>query len=366
MRSIAIPKLYSILHERVLPLVADQCDSRLTNLALLMLGLYRGRSVHLSRIASRIPSRARKVCTTERLRRFLSNPAVKVELWYAATAQTLLQRAAVNGWVHFIIDSSKIGFGQQLLMVSLAYGRRSLPIAWRWIPYKRGHSTTQQQLALLRVVKGLVPVGVQASLVGDCEFGRPLLLEELDHWGWQYALRQPGDHLIWPSSASDWLRLDWIHLLPNVPHWLTHTLLTAENAYPTSLVLYHQSGQREAWFLATNCACPRAAIRLYRRRMWIEEMFGDMKTNGFDVEATHLRDSQRLDRLMLALALLYVWFIALGEYLIRTGQTALVDRKDRRDLSLFRLGFDFLDRLLDLAEDPPTLFFPAFDLVLGG
>lgn len=366
MRSIAIPKLYSILHERVLPFIPDQCDSRLTNLLLLMLGLYKGRSVHLSRIASRIPSRARKVCTTERLRRFLSNAAVQVEVWYASTAQMLIERAAASGWVHFIIDSSKIGFGQQLLMVSLAYGRRSLPIAWRWIPYKRGHSTTVQQLALLRMVKAMLPAGVQASLVGDCEFGRPLLLEALDQWGWQYALRQSGDHLIWPAGASGWLRLDWMHLLPNIPHWLTQTLLTAENAYPTSLLLYHQSGQPSAWFLATNCTCPRAAIRLYRRRMWIEEMFGDLKDNGFDVEATHLRDSQRLDRLMLALALLYVWFIALGEHLIRTKQTALVDRADRRDLSLFRLGFDFLDRLLDLAEDPPSLFLPSFDLVLGG
>ncbi|MEP7288222.1 MAG: hypothetical protein ABI947_20920, partial [Chloroflexota bacterium] len=192
MRSIALPKLYSILHQRVLSLIPDQCDSRLTNLVLLMLGLYKGRSVHLSRIASRIPSWARKVCTTERLRRFLSNTAVQVEVWYEATAQTLIQRAAVWGWVHFIIDSSKIGFGPQLLMVSLAYGRRSLPIAWRWIPHKRGHSTTAQQLALLRMVKELVPTEVHVSLVGDCEFGRPLLLEELDRWGWQYALRQPG------------------------------------------------------------------------------------------------------------------------------------------------------------------------------
>ena len=355
MRSIALPKLYSILHQRVLPLIPDQCDTRLTNLILLMMGLYKGRSVHLSRIASRIPSRARKVCTTERLRRFLSNRGVQVEVWYSATAQTLIQRAAVRGWVHFIIDSSKIGFGQQLLRVSLAYGRRSLPIAWRWIPYKRGHSTTAQQLALLRIVKGLLPTEVHASLVGDCEFGRPLLLEELDRWGWQYALRQPGDHLIWPKDASNWLRMDWIHWRPNVPHWLEHTLLTAENAYPTALVLYHQSGQPSAWFLATNCTCPRAAIRLYRRRMWIEEMFGDLKDNGFDVEATHLRDSHRLDRLMLALALLYGWFIALGEHLIHIGQTALVDRADRRDLSLFRLGFDWLDRWI-YPKTLPTSF----------
>src|ERR1022692_3404064 len=116
MRSITIPKLYIILHRQVLPLITDRCESRLTNLILLMLGLYKGRSVPLSRIASRIPSRARKVCTTERLRRFLSNAAVQVELWYESTARMLIQRAAVSGGVHFIIDSSKIGFGQPLLM----------------------------------------------------------------------------------------------------------------------------------------------------------------------------------------------------------------------------------------------------------
>jgi hypothetical protein len=366
MKTIAIPSLYRILHERIMPMIADECDSRLTNLLLIMLGLYKGRSVHLSRIASRIPSQARKVSTVERIRRFLSNEAVQVAVWYKRTAQQLIERAVAGGGVHFIIDSSKIGFGQQLLMVALAYGRRSLPIVWCWLPYKRGHSTTAQQLTLLRAVKALVPAGVQASLVGDSEFGRPLLLEELDRWGWQYALRQPGDHLVWPKTASDWLRLDWIHLLPNVPHWLSHTLLTADNAYPTSLVLYRQSGQALPWFLATNCACPRVAIRLYRRRMWIEEMFGDLKSNGFDVEASHLRQAQRLDRLMLALALLYVWFIALGEHLVRSALTALVDRADRRDLSLFRLGFDFLDRLLDLSESPPDAFLPSLDLVLGG
>lgn len=87
MRTITIPHLYSILLERVLPLVGQWCDSQMTNLILLMMGLYRGRSVHLTRIASKIPSSTRKLSTVERLRRFLSNEAIEVHEVYDPIAQ---------------------------------------------------------------------------------------------------------------------------------------------------------------------------------------------------------------------------------------------------------------------------------------
>ena len=40
-------------------------------------------------------------------------------------------------------------------MVSLAYRRRAIPIAWTWVKQVRGHSSGHQQLALLQYVKGL-------------------------------------------------------------------------------------------------------------------------------------------------------------------------------------------------------------------
>ena len=50
------------------------------------------------------------------------------------------------------MDGSKVSFDHQLLMVSLAYRRRSIPIAWTWIPYVRGHSTRTTQVDLLKYV----------------------------------------------------------------------------------------------------------------------------------------------------------------------------------------------------------------------
>ena len=75
-------------------------------------------------------------------------------------------------------------------------------------------------------------------------------------------------------------------------------------------------------------------------------MFGDMKKHGFDLESTHLRHFLRLSRLTLAVALLYVWLVAYGARAIKNGQRHLVDRKDRRDLCIFQIGWRLVKRRL--------------------
>jgi hypothetical protein len=78
--------------------------------------------------------------------------------------------------------------------------------------------------------------------------------------------------------------------------------------------------------------------------MWIEEMFGDLKRHGFDLESTMLRHFERLSRLTLAVALLYVWLVSAGTRTVRNGLRHLVDRADRRDLSIFQIGLRYLER----------------------
>jgi hypothetical protein len=54
----------------------------------------------------------------------------------------------------------------------------------------------------------------------------------------------------------------------------------------------------------------------------------------------------RLSRLTLAAVLLYVWLVAFGSQVIKTGLRRLVDRADRRDLSIFRIGCRMIERCL--------------------
>ena len=102
-------------------------------------------------------------------------------------------------------------------------------------------------------------------------------------------------------------------------------------------------GEEEPWCLATNLPDREMALRYYRRRMWIEEMFGDLKKHGFDLESYMLHDFLH-SRLTLAVAFLYVWLISVGGRTIHSGLRHLVDRNDRRDLSIFQIGLRYIQR----------------------
>jgi hypothetical protein len=371
MRSMPIPHLYRSLHEYLMQRIPDECDSRLTNLIFLMMGIFQAGSVQLNLVARKTPIRAQKLSIVKRFTRFLDNPAVRVREWYHPFAELLLASAANAGQVHLIMDATKVAFGFRLVMVSLAYRRRSLPIAWTWVRGSRGHSSTAVQVKLLAYVQRLLPKGIRVSLVDDGEFGTSLLIENLRFWHWDYVLRQAGDNLVMLRGTGCWQRIDVLHpslfaLLKGQPVWIGRLLLTRASPYSTHLVLYWQKGEKKPWYLATNLLDPRQALRLYRRRMWIEERFGDMKKHGFDLEASHLRHFLRLSRLTLAVCLLYLWLVALAEHVIAFGLTAEVDRHDRQDLSLFRLGWDFLERRLALHDPIPSVSIPNFCLMSGG
>ena len=122
--------------------------------------------------------------------------------------------------------------------------------------------------------------------------------------------------------------------------------LTAKKIYPTNLLIHWQTGEEEPWCLATNLPDRNMALKYYRRRMWSEELHGDLKKHGFDLESTMLHDFLQLSRLTLAVAFLYVWLISVGGYTIHAGLRHLVDRNDRRDLSIFQIGLRFIQRRL--------------------
>jgi len=195
-------------------------------------------------------------------------------------------------------------------MVAIAYRKRSIPLDWTWVIGCRGHSSSWKQKALLAYVHGLIPAKTRAILVGDSKFGGVEVLKLLEKWRWKYVLRQKGRTLVKAKSQRNFQRLDSLVSKSGQSVWLSNCQLTAKHAYATNVLAYWKAGEKEPWLLATNLTCQKAALRTYRIRMWIEEMFGDFKGNGFDLESTHMKHFLRLSRLTLAVVLLHVWLLA--------------------------------------------------------
>jgi hypothetical protein len=330
--------------EKIHHIVPTGHPYRERNLAWFMTGVFHSRSVHTSRVANKIPGQAKKESRIRRLSRFLDNGDVRVREWYRPTATKLLQEAAQTGVIRLIIDATKVAQNHQLLMVSLAHRRRSLPIVWSWMRSVKGHSSARKQAALLQYAHDLIPAEVTVVVTGDSEFTPLQAL--LESWDWYYVLRQKGSHLFRQAANDDWQPVDSVITNPGERNWLADVQLTKQHRHPCNVLAYWRKGEKGPWLLATNLSSARQTILHYKKRAWIEEMFGDFKSNGADLEASCLHHFLRLSRLTLVVALLYVWLFAFGTAVIKRGDRHLVDRVDRRDLSVFRVGFDMLERCL--------------------
>lgn len=342
-----INHLYDTWIRRIQELRPGQRITQVRNFVWLIIGIYQSRSVCLSRIAGKIPSSKKLLSVIRRLSRFLDNPAIRVREWYEPIARQWLEtQFRFLREIRLIVDGTKIGFGHQLLIVCLAYRKRAIPIAWTWVKHIKGHSSAGKQLALLAYVCTLIPKGAAVFLVGDCEFGCVSALRQLDLWRWLYVLRQKADTGVWFDERSGWKAFGSYLQKPGQSIWLGNGCLTVKEIYPVNLLVHWEVGEKETWCLATNLPDLGMALTYYRRRMWIEEMFGDLKKHGFDLEHTMLRHFDRLSRLTLAVAMLYVWLISIGTRTVRKGLREMVDRKDRRDLSIFQIGFRFIERCL--------------------
>lgn len=159
-------------------------------------------------------------------------------------------------------------------------------------------------------------------------------------------MRQKTSTHVWRNEQEGWRDIGSFVHKPGQSLWLGEGYLTEKEIYPVNLLLHWKIGEDEPWCLATNLPDQQMTLRCYARRMWIEEMLGDLKKHGFDLESTMLRHFIRLSRLTLAVALLYVWLVSAGVKTVHAGLRHLVDRKDRRDLCVFQIGLRFIERRL--------------------
>lgn len=330
--------------------------SQMKLVVLICAGIFLAKSIQLQDIAQHIPGTQKLLSIISRISRFLKNSKIPVRETYESIIKPILKSYAKGAHLRLIIDGSKVGFGYQLLVVSLAYKHRAIPLAWTWIRGKRGHSSAQKQCDLLDYVLTLLPTTAKISLVGDCEFGSVEVIQWLRSHRWLYVLRQKSSTYYRLSQiGAEWLALGGL-VKVGQKKWLSSVSLTKTHTQLTHICAIWELGQDEPWLLATNFYCFNVAYSAYKKRMWIEEMFGDLKSNGSDIESTHLQNEDKLALLTFLVILLYLLLMFKGVRVIKAGLRDWVDHPSRRDLSIFQIGLRFIKRL-DTNQSPFHLSF---------
>lgn len=327
-------------------------------LAALICGLIGGRHAHLPTIADYAPSHgATQESLIKRFRRFLQHEAHTLDSWFLPVAQARLQ-ALAHQPIRVVMDGSTVGRGCLALLVSVVYHGRALPLGWVVVAAPKGHFPEAAHRALLAQLQPLMPSEATIIFLGDGEFDGVDLQADLRRYGWQYVCRTAASILItaygvqFPVGA----------LVPALGEALavTPAWMTAAQDGPLSLLAVREPPSEQPLSLVTTLSDLDAAVAHYRKRAQIETFFSDQKSRGFHLHQSHLRDPARLSRLLIAACLAYLWVVYLGVCARRDDWLAQIQRPDRCDLSLFRLGLRLLARCLkDDLPIPEGFLVPA-------
>jgi hypothetical protein len=269
-----------------------------------------------------------------------------VEVFQRPLAQRILGQIVTGGKrVLPILDRTEWD-AFNILYLSVGWRGRALPLLWQMLG--PGASSFAQQREALGTVAGWMPDGAEVMLLGDREFGTGVLAQWALEQGWDLCLRLRAHEYVRREGAKAFQMLPALH--PGERCCWPRVAFSQKHAVGgLHLAMYWDQGSKEPWYLlTTEPTCERACAN-YAKRFQIEEMFKDYKNDGrgFGLELTGLQHPERLARLLLALALVYIWLLLWGAYAVATGQNRLVDNLRRPMLSLFQTGWRLVNRLRD-------------------
>jgi DDE family transposase len=326
---------------------------QLLTLAALISGIVGSRHSHLDKIAAKVPLSAKPDSRTKRFGRWTATDAITPSVFFLPVAASLLAALAHRPLI-LLLDGSTVGRGCIALLVSVAYRGRALPLAWVVVRGSKGHLSDDVHLQLLHQLFPLVPRAAQVVLLGDGEFDSLLFQQTVRAAGWIYVCRT-ACHL--PIQIDgEWLTIGDLARSPGVCLLVPDVRFTTQAYGPINLIAWWEHGYAKPLFLVTNAELCEEACAWYRRRFGIETLFGDQKSRGFQLHKSHLSDPLRLARLLIAVALAYLWIVYLGTVAHLEGWDHVIHRTDRCDLSLFQLGLRLLEHFLNEAMPLPVAF----------
>jgi len=342
-------ELYNRLSEKLRALVPVKNQKQVTNWIWIIVGILQSQSSNLSQIANYLPMETKAESRVTLIRRWLMNPQVNVWQFYKKVLEHVL-----SGWsgvqAYLILDGVMV-FGDrwQIFRVSLRHGCRAIPIAWTIVEGNGLVKVNKLKNMLEKVQRFMKRYVKQVTLLADAGFRDCDWAQLCQDLGWNYAIRIAcNTYITWPDGSSD--RLD--NLVPvNHNRYFQNVLLTRETKLQTNVSVTwttDEKGKPEMVAIITDQMAGRARLREYSFRMSIEQSFRDDKSGGFDLEHTRLQHAQRIDHLLLAMAIATLWCHELGEFVLKQGEPARcwVDPAHERTLSLFQLGLRWLKRFL--------------------
>ena len=117
-----------------------------------------------------------------------------------------------------------------------------------------------------------------------------------------------------------------------------------------NMLFWHGKEHDEPIFLVTNIDDGYLVQSYYIKRFLIETFFRDIKSKGFNIQKSGLREPEKLSRLLVCCCFAFILGILSGVKARKSELYDLVCEQYEKSLSLFQLGLNFIRKLVDLRQ----------------
>jgi hypothetical protein len=246
--------------------------------------------------------------------------------------------------------------GFQTLLASAVLKGRSIPIAWASTSNHvydghKSRKTVPELTEVLLVLREMIPRSIKVVILADRGFGRTALASFCQQQGFGYLIR------IQPSVT---VRLHGFHgklldypVKKGVAKVLKRVSYRSDQAVTQNVVIRWRKDlpkkRDQCWFLMSDQpGTAHQLCKLYGQRMTIEQLFRDEKNkrNGWSLRDTRITQPDRLDRLLLILAMAYLLRCGVGLLAQQTHKPSAWCSTNRPiECSIFTIGLIMLDKI---------------------
>jgi hypothetical protein len=253
------------------------------------------------------------------------------------------------------------------LMAAAVMKGRAIPLLWATYPkWKLFRSQNSFEEGLLRLLRTMIPQQIQVTLLADRGFGRTELGRLCQNLGFHYVIRITPD--VWVRADRFRGKLLDYPVKKGIRRMLCQVEYRKQNPLVQNVVVRWKRGlpkrRDECWFLMTDLdRSPSQLSELYGKRMTVEELFRDDKNrrNGFALRNIQIKRADRIDRLLLILALAYILLVGVGLLAKQQYPPAVwCSSNNSKQCSVFTIGRVLQAQL----EIPPPLALAAVALAI--
>jgi hypothetical protein len=229
-----------------------------------------------------------------------------------------------------------------ILMLSVVYKEIAFPLLWIVLE-KKGLSDTNERIELLERYLKIFEKDSICFVTADREFIGRDWFSYLRRKRIRFRIRIRENLKVTNSRGNKTVKVK--NLFRNTKIGVSNLLRGARRVLGEEVFLMGVRTCEGEYVIVASDKESEEILIDYRKRWKIETLFGCFKSRGFCLEATHITEKARLEKLLALVTLAFCWAYIVGEWLVKT-EPLRIKKHGRLAKSIFRHGFDYLRCIL--------------------